>query len=210
MSPSKKGRFCASCQKNVNDFTKSSDREIFLAYKEDENLCGRFKTSQLEREINIPKEKNSIWVIATASLIAFLGLGNHTAIAQGKPTIVQTDQKTTEKNLPVDCDNEEIEINGQIIIDDNNPNFEDVEILVVSKNKIVHPSTDGKFCFTANKKDSLLFTKTGFEPYNTFAYKLSKFASIELFQESKCETYTLGGAYVITKRSFLYRLFHKN
>ncbi|MEP7095663.1 MAG: hypothetical protein ABI793_16490, partial [Flavobacterium sp.] len=57
MTPTEKGRFCGNCQKNVIDFTKSSDREILLAYNKTENICGQFKVSQLQREISIPKEK---------------------------------------------------------------------------------------------------------------------------------------------------------
>lgn len=71
MSPTEKGKFCASCQKEVVDFTKASDREVVLAYNGNKHLCGRFNVSQLERSLIIPKEKKSIWMIAAASVIAF-------------------------------------------------------------------------------------------------------------------------------------------
>lgn len=206
MPQKERGRFCNSCQKDVIDFTESSNREIVMAFNENENLCGRFKTSQLKREIIIPKEKKSFWIITAASLIAFLGVGTQTSKAQGKIRI----EKISEANLSVDNDDEEIEVNGQIIIDDINPNFEDVEILVSNKNKTFHPSADGKFCFMANKKDSLIFSKTDFGNYNTIVYKLSKFASVELYKEKTTVSYTVGGAYVVKKRSLWYRLFHKN
>ncbi|MFT5618100.1 MAG: hypothetical protein ACI85I_001330 [Arenicella sp.] len=64
-------RFCQSCQKNVVDFTQKSDLEIARTLKKEKNLCGRFRESQLNREYNLPKDRNS-WVIpsALATLLA--------------------------------------------------------------------------------------------------------------------------------------------
>lgn len=70
MIPTEKGKFCSNCQRNVIDFTKASDKEILLAYNKNENLCGRFRISQLERKMISPKEKKSLWIIATASVIS--------------------------------------------------------------------------------------------------------------------------------------------
>jgi len=91
MTVTEKGRFCSNCKKNVTDFTKASDREILLAYNKDENLCGRFNVSQLNRKISVPKEKETLWMIAAASVIAFLGLGNQTVKAQNNVNTEQID-----------------------------------------------------------------------------------------------------------------------
>lgn len=209
MSNTEKGKFCSSCQKNVIDFTKSSDREILLAYNKNDSLCGRFKTSQLKREINIPKEKKSFWIITAASVIAFLGLGTQTSKAQGKIRIEQTDKKTAETNLPVDSNNEEIEVKGQIIIDDINPNFEEVDIFIDGKNPIFHPDSEGKFCIKANKNVSISIYKDGYINYFTKIYNSGNLGAIELEKENCKEVFTVGGAFVV-KRSFWHRLFHKN
>lgn len=222
MSPTEKGRFCSSCQKNVMDFTKSSDREIIKEFNTSTDICGRFLVSQTNRELSISKEKKSIWLATVSTIISLLSSGNQELLAQGSAKKEQTENKINTVNIlkenenenenDNENDNEEIEINGQIIIDDTNPNFEEVEIPVYNKNKIFHPSADGTFCFTANKKDSLIFSKTGFDNYNTIVYKLSKFAYIEFFKENErvSNSYTVGGAYAVKKRIFWYRLFHKN
>ncbi|MEL1243069.1 carboxypeptidase-like regulatory domain-containing protein [Flavobacterium sp. DGU11] len=89
MTPAEKGRFCGMCQKNVHDFTKSSDREIASAFAKEADLCGRFLPSQLERDLFIPKEKSAGWGIAAA--VSLLTLGATETTAQ---TPVQTEQST--------------------------------------------------------------------------------------------------------------------
>lgn len=52
MSPAEQGRFCAVCSKTVKDFTAVPDEEIVNAFSQNsENVCGRFKTSQLNRDL---------------------------------------------------------------------------------------------------------------------------------------------------------------
>ena len=208
MSPVEKGRFCASCQKNVIDFTKSSDKEIIMAFNENDKLCGRFKESQINRNLVIQKEKKSIWVIAAASIIAFLGLGTQTAKAQGNIRVEQTDKKPTETNFS-NNEKEEIEIEGKIFLDETNSNFEEVDIFIDGKNPVFHPDSEGKFCIKANRNAIISIYKDGYMNYSTKIYNFY-LGAIELEKENcKKESFIVGGA-VAVKRSFWYRLFHKN
>ncbi len=53
MSPAEQGRFCSVCSKTVKDFTAVPDEEIVDAFSQNsENVCGRFKTSQLNRDLH--------------------------------------------------------------------------------------------------------------------------------------------------------------
>jgi hypothetical protein len=47
MTPNDKGRFCASCSKDVVDFTNMMPDEIQVYFQQNNNVCGRFKNSQL-------------------------------------------------------------------------------------------------------------------------------------------------------------------
>ena len=85
MTPADKGRFCASCQKNVRDFTRSSDREIVSAFAKDKDLCGRFRQTQLDRDLIVTTEKNTIWIVASAAVLGFIGLGTNYSVAQTVP-----------------------------------------------------------------------------------------------------------------------------
>jgi hypothetical protein len=64
MTRADKGRFYASCQKQVIDFSNMSDREIALFFKKpilslskDGSVCGRFMEDQLNKEIEIPRKR---------------------------------------------------------------------------------------------------------------------------------------------------------
>jgi hypothetical protein len=59
MTAADQGRFCASCEKQVVDFTMMSDREIaeFFKKKSTGSVCGRFMNEQLDRPIEIPKKR---------------------------------------------------------------------------------------------------------------------------------------------------------
>lgn len=57
MTPQEKGRFCAACQKTVVDFTNMSDRQIAGFFKKTNNVCGRFDSTQLQREMVTPPKR---------------------------------------------------------------------------------------------------------------------------------------------------------
>lgn len=53
-----KGKFCASCQKTVIDFTAMSDRQLAEFFKKPPaSVCGRVYNDQLNRDFEIPKKR---------------------------------------------------------------------------------------------------------------------------------------------------------
>ena len=86
MTPRDQGRHCASCQKTVVDFTAMSDAQLvrfFTEYGKDEQVCGRLRTTQLERPLTTVPDARVPWKLA-ASLVAGLGLST-AANAQHTP-----------------------------------------------------------------------------------------------------------------------------
>ncbi|GAB5557392.1 MAG: hypothetical protein SchgKO_16050 [Schleiferiaceae bacterium] len=84
MTPMERGRFCDACQKNVWDFTKASDRELYRFFEnKPQGVCGRFSTHQLDRDIvpmvNRP-QKRAPWYFA-----GVFSLGSLWANAQDIP-----------------------------------------------------------------------------------------------------------------------------
>jgi hypothetical protein len=76
MTPIAQGRACAICKKNVLDFTRKSDAEVYRSFKQDpKRICGRFNESQLNRWIEEREiKKKTFWKpVAAAGILAFLG-----------------------------------------------------------------------------------------------------------------------------------------
>lgn len=71
MTPCNNGRFCGQCQKKVIDFTTWSDAELYKYFDahKNEHFCGRYMSTQLNRDINIPHQPHS------ALYKAFIALG---------------------------------------------------------------------------------------------------------------------------------------
>ena len=79
MTPVEQGSFCTSCQKNVVDFTRKDDEEIFDFFKNySDNTCGRFSNDQLQRPIEVIKLKraSSFLKYAASLLLPAVLLGN--------------------------------------------------------------------------------------------------------------------------------------
>lgn len=57
-TPTSTGGFCASCQKNVHDFTQMSDTELIAFFRnaatqKNTSMCGRFRNNQLQKEFEV-------------------------------------------------------------------------------------------------------------------------------------------------------------
>jgi hypothetical protein len=97
MTPVEKGRFCASCQKTVLDFTYLSDNEIINLVNKNDNLCARINVSQLNRNLIETKRTSNYFGYFATTVLTFLGLGTESVIAQEKPVVEQTDLKYLNK-----------------------------------------------------------------------------------------------------------------
>lgn len=93
MTPVEKGKFCSTCQKKVFDFTKVSDKEIIEILNSENVTCGRFTTAQLNRNLYTNQQKSSFWLVVSAAILGFLGLGNQFSHAQVKNDSVKVETK---------------------------------------------------------------------------------------------------------------------
>lgn len=59
MTPTDQGRHCAVCTKEVIDFTAKTDQEIALLIQGTNNICGRMRTDQVNRDIQFGNQKES-------------------------------------------------------------------------------------------------------------------------------------------------------
>jgi CarboxypepD_reg-like domain len=107
MTPNKSGKFCASCQKTVIDFSRMSDAEIFNYFDNfSGNTCGRFTGKQLTTPFNAPiigKPQNR-WAWALSALFLPSVLASQTLKRTEIMKIIPPsvfEQKKGENGLPI-------------------------------------------------------------------------------------------------------------
>lgn len=160
MIPVENGRFCASCQKKVFDFTTASDKEIIKALNRNDNLCGRFRTTQLNRDLVVRKEKNSFWIAASTAILSFLSIGNSGIQAQEKAKTEQTDQKkSTAHKKSLFRSNKEMIITGTVT--EAGLPLPGASIVLQRTAGGTQTDMDGNFSIKAKKGDILVFTFIG-------------------------------------------------
>ncbi len=162
MTPVQKGRFCSSCEKNVFDFTRSTDLQIIETYNKNNSICGRFLPTQLERELFYPKKKKSIW-LATV-FFGMITFWNTKMSAQEKPKTEQTETPRVVLGKPAyhpEKESNEITITG--IVSDAVGPLPGANVIVKGSNNVVNTDMKGLFKIKAKKDDILIFSFMGME-----------------------------------------------
>jgi hypothetical protein len=184
MTPMEKGRFCASCQKNVVDFTTMSDQELihFLKRRKQET-CGRFREDQLDREMSIEAYNRIHWFKYFLRLLLPTLLFTSKSFAQGKvkatnsgnkekplieyvkmPGLLESADSSTKKilrrkGLPL-----RHALSGRVI-DKNGNEIQGASVMLPGTKEGVSSDSDGKFTLSV-KKDfplTLAVTYVGYE-----------------------------------------------
>lgn len=201
-----KNRFCDSCQKSVFDFTTSTDREIINAFENNHSLCGRFLNTQLNRDLIKPKEKSSIWLATSASLVSFIGLGTHEITAQEPVKTEQTDKKVNAKDSKSNS-NQEIVITG--VVTDSIGALPGANVVIKGTKIGTQTDFDGNFKIKAKIGQTLEFSFIG---YQNLYFVIEEKSIVNNVKMNFDETVELTSGIVITtftkKRTFFGRTFH--
>lgn len=95
MSATEQGRFCLNCQKEVIDFSSLSDEEVIgVMEKAGGSVCGRFRTSQLNRPMtmlshNVRRPSSLRAVIAGIVMLTVLHTAHEAEASSLKPLKAQ-------------------------------------------------------------------------------------------------------------------------
>lgn len=163
MTPVQKGRFCSSCEKNVFDFTRSTDLQIIETYNKNNSICGRFLSTQLDRELFYPKKKKSVW-LATV-FFGMITFWNTKMSAQEKPKTEQTETPRVVLGKPAyhpEKESNEITITGIVSDESSNP-MPGVNVIIKGTQTVAQTNFDGLFKIKAKKGDILIFSFMGME-----------------------------------------------
>ena len=149
MTDNEKGKFCSSCQKQVIDFSKMTDRQVvaFFRKKPEGTVCGRFNDDQLGRDMLIP-QKRIPWIKYLFQFTLPLFLTTLKAKSQGGVIVKTSQTKSCERrnygngslkedlmDLVVD---QGIQIRGVVLDEDGKPvPFASIEKGMVEQLQIV-------------------------------------------------------------------------
>ncbi|MEP5338689.1 MAG: carboxypeptidase-like regulatory domain-containing protein [Algibacter sp.] len=195
MTPKEKGRHCTLCKKTVFDFTTQTDEYIVDTFTKNEAICGRFKSTQLQRDLVFSrKEKNSYLSFVASGVFAFLGLYSQKSFSQGQPRTIKID--TIEHNsikgkVAPQPKRVTDSISGVIMSSDKYP-LPGATVIIKGTTKGAVTNFDGEFSIKARADDVLLITYLGYESKEVkVTDDFSKIVLVELNED------VLGGVVII-------------
>jgi hypothetical protein len=153
MSPDNTGRFCASCQKTVIDFTKFSEEELISYFQQQKNIvCGRLTEKQLSIPIPQRPKRLTFWAVnkfAAASLIAALGLPFKADAQVSITPTHNTPEREVDNPVP-----EKLTLIKGVVKDENGEEIPGATITVKSTDKGTVSDIDGRFQLELPERDS--------------------------------------------------------
>lgn len=197
------GRFCASCEKTVVDFTKMDDMDFVAYFQNIKNVpCGKFTEKQLS--IDIPFRSRpllsfgGISKYVAASMIALAGLSGkvfgqqHTSIVQApvKPNEAKKANSSTASNSTV--------IRGRVL-DENNEGLPGASVSIPALNASIMADVDGNFEIIINNNDPKIVyydLQVAYIGYGSKTHSINIFThpDIVLIQFNEKELQYMGGA----------------
>ncbi|MDO1500931.1 carboxypeptidase-like regulatory domain-containing protein [Winogradskyella maritima] len=166
MSPREKGRHCVSCQKTVIDFTNATDETIVKSFINNQSLCGRFNSNQLERDLVLArKERHTFRTWSTSALFFLTTLGFQKTEAQTKPTKIEQfikAHKEQVKSKPSDSILPTKLITGTIIAQSDSLALPGVNVIIKGTTTGTQTDFDGNFSIRAKNGDILVISYLGF------------------------------------------------
>lgn len=200
MTVSQLGKFCQVCKKEVIDFTNTTDAELLQKIKSGQKICGRFKQSQLSRDLKPNNSKTNWKQLAVAA--GFTSVLAIAAPANAQKTSTKTEQleKTSEKNSEEKHSisaKDSIVISGTVTDEDEFP-ISDVKIKALDLGIAVQTDFDGHFKIILPEKTTannlkLEFTSLGYE--TNILDVNEKYTNLEI--ELKTETLLMGEVVVV-------------
>ncbi|MBT32487.1 MAG: hypothetical protein CMO01_22715 [Thalassobius sp.] len=166
-TPTATGGFCASCQKNVIDFTKMTDDEIQQFFlNKPRHACGRFHPSQLKTYSTISISKNKFgWKLLKAGFISLslLFLSKKESFAQRK-TQIEVVEKYNQDDIHQSGDSLRlITVKGIVISEYDKEPLPGVSILIKGTLNGTNSNIDGDYELNGVRAgDVLIFSYIGF------------------------------------------------
>jgi hypothetical protein len=209
MTQTQKGKFCKSCSKEVVDFTKLSVSEISKKVLKDENLCGRFKETQLNKEIETIKKSNVSKIAASLALVSTIAVSEPIFSQSKKDTIEVVNYQEGKVFIENDSIEKFIYIKGKV--KDVSGDLPGVSILLKGTTIGAQTDFDGYFSIKIpNKKRKspiLVISYLGFKTQEVAILSIKKPLIIEMEEEDAMlgEIVITTGMIAIEKKPIIFK-----
>lgn len=198
MTPVDKGRFCASCQKKVHDFSNMPGTKIASILKKESYVCGTLSREQLDNGIPLHDKKKGIWLAGLVS--AALAIAIPKAVAQEPATIVLEQNNYKEgKEEPLQK-KQFVTVKG--VIYDTHKSILPATIRDTISHKTADAGTDGHFVITTAEGNVLEVSCKGYRPQ--YITVNAKDTTIAVYLDYN-EVFPIGE--ISYRRSFFGRIF---
>jgi len=173
MTQTQKGKFCGVCTKEVIDFTSKTDEDLVKIIADSKNTCGRFKKSQLNRELTLERKSRLSLAPYAASLLVPLSMLNTN---HASPSNSSMPEKTfSSLNIGRFSKPSRVIINTKGIITDLSGNaLSNVIVRANESKKLVKSDLNGYYSITTIGQETLRFEYDGFFMYQI---KLDNYSS---------------------------------
>lgn len=163
MTQTEKGKFCQVCTKEVVDFTKTIDEDIVKYVLKNDNACGRFSKSQLDRSLTLERSAGHKLAPLAASILLPLTM-IASAVTTPKKNTINTSTYTALGigSMHNAVDRIQITVEGTITDMQGNP-LHNVRIAVKETGKTVFTDKKGNYHIVFLDKETLIFTQEGYE-----------------------------------------------
>ena len=209
MTPTEKGKFCKSCSKEVIDFTSLTNTEIADLILKNNNLCGRFREDQLNKEIHNYQISSLPKVAAGLALLSTL-LSTNPLYSQSKKA--QTEKIEIKNQFTINNDTlvQDIVLKGKVR--DESGDLPGVNITLKGSKISAETDFDGNFSIKIpNKKRKsiiLVFSYLGYKKQEIDVLKIKKPLDVTLKEDEELlgEVVVVGYAVVKKKTNIFKRI----
>ncbi|MEO9513033.1 MAG: carboxypeptidase-like regulatory domain-containing protein [Flavobacteriaceae bacterium] len=210
MTPTQKGAYCKNCQKEVIDFTKTPKIVLAKKLSKGSNLCGRFKSEQLN--FPLPSISRSAFQrnVAALGFTSLLVITNPLAAQENVP--IEGFQKEQHiimgRITPESTYSQAITING--VVSDGELPIPGTNVSIKGTQIGTKTDFDGNFSISLSNtyRDSqvtLLISSLGFQPVEKKINLSTNFVTITC---SELEEDILGELVIVRKQNIFRRFFN--
>lgn len=180
MTPTEKGKFCKVCTKEVVDFTAKTDEDLVKILSKGNATCGRFKKSQLNREMKLERKSGLNLAPYAASLLLPLSLLSTSEINSRSIDVSEKPYSSLGVGK-FSSPNRALITTSGVIKDENGVPTANVEITSNESQKTAVSDSEGNYTITALDHEILVFQKESFQMHEVRTSGFSEIRDITLF-----------------------------